>query len=140
MRKTILIAAVSLATLASTQAPAQSAPARAAVSYADLDLGRAAERARLDRRIAAAVEFGLRQLCRRPELETAISIAAAPPPATGIDPSSPPRVAPGSTNLALSQLPLSALRRVKATLVTPRGRGPPVRPRAAGRPARWVTL
>jgi UrcA family protein len=56
MRKTILVTAALVAAFACAQAPAQTAPARLSISYADLDLSRPADRARLNRRIANAME------------------------------------------------------------------------------------
>ena len=56
MIRTALATALVAASLAATPAAAYGPPARQAVSYADLDLSRPADVARLHRRLAAALE------------------------------------------------------------------------------------
>jgi len=56
MIRTALATALVAASLAATPAAAYGPPARQAVSYADLDLSRSADVARLHRRLAAALE------------------------------------------------------------------------------------
>ena len=56
MRKTILIAATLFASPVAIPAAAQTIASARSVAYADLNLDHAADRAQLDRRIAAAIE------------------------------------------------------------------------------------
>lgn len=70
MRKAILMSAAFASILAAAPALAQAAIASRPVAYADLDLGTRADRARLDRRIAAAVETACGSYASAPSTET----------------------------------------------------------------------